>query len=374
MLSIRFSCLVSKANKKGESPVQLWVNCNGSRTMTYLDIHLKPSIFQQQIRSRRQNPVQQYCDSVRWRILDYYSSSVCDGKSLTSRDIIEFVKNNFKEKQYMLYTLLDDYLRTVQTRVEHEISDCTYIKYNLVVKRFKEAVANKPLKRLKQSDILAFKRHLQYTTKLSHNTLCNYLSKAKTIFTYAVDNNLIDNNPFRNITIRMEEQEINPLTNEELERIRTQSLPTERLIHARDCFVFAANTALAFSDMASIVPEDIREQDGVYYIKKRRIKTGVFYVIPLNNTAMEILRRYGFRLPLGSLQSYNLILKEIGKICGISKRLTSHLARHTAATLMLNAGISMEIVSKILGHSNLRMTAHYAKLMDKTILNTKIEF
>jgi site-specific recombinase XerD len=274
----------------------------------------------------------------------------------------------------MLYTLLDDYLRTVQTRVEHEISDCTYIKYNLVVKRFKEAVANKPLKRLKQSDILAFKRHLQYTTKLSHNTLCNYLSKAKTIFSYAVDNNLIDNNPFRNITIRMEEQEINPLTNEELERIRTQSLPTERLIHARDCFVFAANTALAFSDMASIVPEDIREQDGVYYIKKRRIKTGIFYVIPLNNTAMEILRRYGFRLPLGSLQSYNLILKEIGKICGISKRLTSHLARHTAATLMLNAGISMEVVSKILGHSNLRMTAHYAKLMDKTILNTKIEF
>jgi cell division protein FtsW len=67
-------------------------------------------------------------------------------------------------------------------------------------------------------------------------------------------------------------------------------------------------------------------------------------------------------------------LKEIGKICGISKRLTSHLARHTAATLMLNAGISMEVVSKILGHSNLRMTAHYAKLMDKTILNTKIEF
>ncbi len=131
---------------------------------------------------------------------------------------------------------------------------------------------------------------------------------------------------------------------------------------------------MAYADLASIGSNDIREQDGIYYIKKNRVKTGIEYVIPLDDVALEILQRYDYKLPVLSNQRYNAYLKEIADICGINKRLTSHLARHTAATLMLNAGISMDVVAKILGHSNTAMTAHYAKMMDKTIILTKIEF
>jgi integrase len=142
----------------------------------------------------------------------------------------------------------------------------------------------------------------------------------------------------------------------------------------RDLFVFAANTALSYCDLSSLRREDIQIDGEVMYLKKKRGKTGVTYILPLNDTAINLLRKYDYELPVISNQRYNSYLKEIADICGIRKTLTTHLARHTAATLMLNAGIAIEVVSKILGHSNTKMTQHYAKLLDKTVINTKIEF
>ena len=101
------------------------------------------------------------------------------------------------------------------------------------------------------------------------------------------------------------------------------------------------------------------------YLKKKRCKTGVTYILPLNDTAISLLRKYDFELPIITNQKYNAHLKEIADICGIKKTLTTHLARHTAATLMPNSGIAIEVVSKILGHSNTKMTQHYAKLLDR---------
>lgn len=374
MLSISFSCVKSKINKKGESPIQLWVNCNGKRATTYLELYSNPSTFRKSIQSKRQNSIQTYCNSVRERILDFYATSVCGGTTPSAKQIIDYVRNNYTVKQYMLYDLFEDFLRIEQGRVGYEVEETTLYKYRLVVNRLKEAIPNKPLKQVNNADILTFKNLLQTKIKLGHNTLCAYMTRAKSIFIYALDNNLIEQNPFKNIRIRKEEVEITPLTKEELEIIRQHNFNIPRLDQVRDCFVFAANTAMAYADLASVDRKDIREQDGIYYIKKNRVKTGVEYVIPLNDTALDILRKYDYKLPVLTNQKYNAYLKEIADLCGINKRLTTHLARHTAATLMLNAGISMDVVAKILGHSNTTMTAHYAKMMDRTIILTKIEF
>jgi integrase len=311
---------------------------------------------------------------VRERILDFYATSVCGGTTPSAKQIIDYVRNNYTVKQYMLYDLFEDFLRIEQGRVGYEVEETTLYKYRLVVNRLKEAIPDKPLKQVNNADILTFKNLLQTKVKLGHNTLCAYMTRAKSIFIYALDNNLIEQNPLKNIRIRKEEVEITPLTKEELEIIRQHNFNIPRLEQVRDCFVFAANTAMAYADLASVDKKDIREQDGVYYIKKNRVKTGVEYVIPLNDTALEILRKYDYKLPVLTNQKYNAYLKEIADLCGINKRLTTHLARHTAATLMLNAGISMDVVAKILGHSNTTMTAHYAKMMDRTIILTKIEF
>lgn len=374
MLSISFACIKSRKNKAGQSPIQVWVNVDGKRATTLLDIKSEPNQFQKSLKSKQPNPIQQYCNSVRSKITDYYANAVCSGTMPTPKQIIEFVKNGFAVKQYMLYDLFADFLRLEKCKIGHDIDQTTYDKYCLVVDKFKKAVTNKPITQLTNADILDFKYYLLNVAKLGNNTLCGYMTKAKTIFNYAVDNDLISSNPFRKLKIKKEEVEITPLSKDELNAIRQKDFRIKRLNQVRDCFVFASYTAMAYSDLANISRDDIREQSGVHYIQKQRVKTGVQYTIPLNDIALDILKRYDYQLPVLTNQRYNSYLKEIADICGIEKNLTSHLARHTAATLMLNSGISIDIVAKILGHRNTQMTAHYAKMLDKTIILTKIEF
>lgn len=71
----------------------------------------------------------------------------------------------------------------------------------------------------------------------------------------------------------------------------------------------------------------------------------------------------------GTLQSkMNAYLKELADICGIKKTLTTHTARHTFATFALANGVSIESVAKMLGHTNVQMTRHYARVLDRTVI------
>jgi len=64
----------------------------------------------------------------------------------------------------------------------------------------------------------------------------------------------------------------------------------------------------------------------------------------------------------------NAYLKEIADVCGIKKKLTFHLARHTfATTVTLSNGVPIESVSKMLGHASLRTTQIYAKVIDQKL-------
>ena len=145
--------------------------------------------------------------------------------------------------------------------------------------------------------------------------------------------------------------------------------PIGRLDKVRDCFLFSCYTGLSFCDMATLSMDDIQTNGTVHYIKRNRAKTDVQYIIPLSDKAMSILVKYGFNLPVISNAKTNAYLKEIQTLAGIEKNLHFHLARHTALTLMLQNGIPIEIVSKIAGHTKIRQTQHYAKVMENTVLS-----
>ena len=123
--------------------------------------------------------------------------------------------------------------------------------------------------------------------------------------------------------------------------------------------------------MANLAKENfVTDSEGNEWIVKTRQKTHIQSTIPLLPVAKEILLKYQDQLPTLTNQKYNGYLKEIGDICGISKSLHSHLARHTFATILLNSGVDMVSVSKILGHANSKITEQvYAKMLPKTIMS-----
>jgi len=128
-------------------------------------------------------------------------------------------------------------------------------------------------------------------------------------------------------------------------------------------------------DVFKLKQEHIQKgNDGKRWIFTNRQKTKTRSVIPLLPTAVKIMERYATNkvcvnkenlLPVPSNQKMNEYLKEIADLCGIEKKLTSHIARHTfATTVTLLNGVPIESVSKLLGHTNIRTTQHYAKILD----------
>ena len=147
-------------------------------------------------------------------------------------------------------------------------------------------------------------------------------------------------------------------------------MPTECLEKVRDLFVFQTYTCLSYVDLRNFDFSKLVSINKMKVYIGNRGKTGEQFTIPMLKPAMEILAKYGNALPIISNVKYNEYLKVVAQATGIDKPISTHWARHTGATLLLNEGIDMRIVSKICGHSSTRITEMiYAKLLDETVVN-----
>ena len=156
---------------------------------------------------------------------------------------------------------------------------------------------------------------------------------------------------------------------EEFHKLRTAKMPDERLERIRDLFVFHAYTCMSYHDLKSFDPKKMKEVDGTKVYFGQRGKTKIEFTVPILSPAVAILEKYNGKLPIISNVKYNAYLKEVVYYSGIKKSVTTHWARHTGATLLLNAGVPIEVVSKVCGHSSIKMTERiYAKLLPKTVV------
>jgi len=145
-----------------------------------------------------------------------------------------------------------------------------------------------------------------------------------------------------------------------------------------DLFVFSCYTGLAYIDVMRLTSQNLSIGiDGEYWLFTERKKTGEKVRIPLLPQALSILEKYknspaclnsGSLLPKLSNQKLNSYLKEVANTSGIDKNLTFHLARHTfATTVTLTNGVPIETVSKLLGHSSIKTTQIYAKVLERKV-------
>lgn len=228
------------------------------------------------------------------------------------------------------------------------------------------------LRELNIGFIQAFHTFLRTDKGMAQNSSTKHLKLLKKIINVAVANSYMTFNPFMTYKVEREPVEIDFLDEEELRRIINFDTPLPRLERAKDMFLFGCFTGLSYIDIKTLALEHFeRDGAGRIWIKKRRVKTGVLSRIPLLPIAKMILDKYrgGEKLlPIQDPADVNKYLKDIAILCNINKRITFHTSRHTfASTVTLANNISLEVVSKMLGHTNTRMTTHYAKLVDKCI-------
>lgn len=228
------------------------------------------------------------------------------------------------------------------------------------------------LRELNLNFIQSFHTFLKIDKGMKQNSATKYLKQLKKIINIAVANSYMTFNPFATYKIEREPVEIDFLDEEELRRIINFDTPIPRLEKAKDMFLFGCFTGLSYIDIKTLALEHFEKDSvGRIWIKKRREKTGILARIPLLPIAKLILDKYRGNerlLPIQDPADINKYLKDIAILCNINKRICFHTSRHTfASTVTLANNISIEVVSKMLGHTNTRMTSHYAKLIDESI-------
>lgn len=277
-----------------------------------------------------------------------------------------------------LCQIFDEYLAGQSDAVGISISTDTFYNYSRTLVLLKEYMRQKfdradiALQELNYSFIEGFNTFLRKEYSQRKNTAVKYLRCLKRVVNIAIANRHLKFDPFLNFKVQREVVDKVFLTEEELRRIINKDFAIKRLERVRDIFIFSCFTGLSYSDVKTLDRSHFEtDEAGRMWIKKHRVKTGVLFRVPLLPIPKLILEKYkgGAKLlPVIDLSSTDAYLKEIADLCGIDKRISFHVARFTfATTVTITNRISLEVVSKMMGHTNTRMTSHYAKIVDKYI-------
>lgn len=246
-------------------------------------------------------------------------------------------------------------------------------RYNRFMKFFIQWGCIKSFDDIKDSNIIAFDKYLISKGMKPYSKWNNYHRFLNSFILDAIDEGYITRNPYKWINIEKEKniksigKHLTPL---EFKRLKNTPMPTESLTRVKDVFIFQTYTCLSYTDLSKFNSDLVQEINGIKVYTGKRQKTHQEFTIPLLTPALEILHKYNNNLPIISNVKYNEYLKIVAQAASIDKPLSSHWARHTGATLLLNEGVDMRIVSKICGHSSIRITEQiYAKLLDETVID-----
>ena len=382
--SILFFIRESKARKSGKAPIELMITVNGERcplsTGKQVPID-KWDKTKQQVKGKDEEAqsLNNYLKAIKAKLYQKEAELLDRGFIITAellRDAYFDKVESLKEKT--LFEVFEEHNREQEKLVGNGVSKATYWISVYTVKLLKEFVQQKYkredlyLRELNLNFIQSFHTFLRIDKGMAQNSSTKHLKLLKKIVNLAVANSYMATNPFITYKIEREPVEIDFLDEEELRKIINFDTPLPRLERAKDMFLFGCFTGLSYIDIKTLAPEHFeKDNTGRIWIKKRRVKTGVLSRIPLLPIAKLILDKYkgGEKLlPIQDPADINKYLKDIAILCDIKKRITFHTSRHTfASTVTLANNISLEVVSKMLGHTNTRMTNHYAKLIDKCI-------
>ena len=288
-------------------------------------------------------------------------------KQKTLLDVFEYHNAKFKEKALIGKVSIKSWERL-------EIAKNKVIAF--MAKELK--CKDKNIVDLKMAFVTEYEHFLTVHQKMQSNTVMKYIKILKQILNFAVALDWIPSNPFGQFKCTYKNPDRIVLTQDEIDVIYLKQMPNIRLEEIRDVFLFSCYTGYAFSDVELLSSDSIvKGIDGEIWIHANRVKTDVRENVMLLDIPLKIIEKYkdndfcktkGRLLPVISNQKYNAYLKEIATICNINKLLTTHIARHTfATTITLANGVSLESVSAMLGHSSIKTTQIYAKVVQSKL-------
>lgn len=387
--SLLFYIRRTKLNKEAEAPIFMRVTVNGQRADASVKRFIAPRLWNTAKGKAVENgrgcrELNLYLDAVSANVLRAWQHMELEGADISARTVLDRYLGKDRPVRHTLIEVFMEHNEKQKKLAGIDVAPATAVRYEtcrkLIEQFLRQAYRRDDiyLDELSRQFVEDYEFFLKTERRCSHNTTIQYLKNLKKITRIALLKGWLQSDPFVEIRFHKEQVERDFLEKVELKKLLDKKIVIPRLAQIRDVFAFCCLTGLAFSDVKQLRPEHIAiDINGLRWIRKPRQKTGSMCNIPLMDAAQEILTQYGDNaycqthgvlLPVCSNQKMNSYLKELADICGISKHLSTHTARHTFATLTLASGATIENVAKMLGHSDTKMTRHYARILDSSIL------
>lgn len=398
MLKVIFYIKSQKANKNGEAPIfarvsyktdetamstgksirlDRWEETNKLRNVLKLE---KEKIIKQALDNfqlsveKKFNELFKFDTEVSLAYLKKELSGKTQGKSkaqtITILEVVERHNKNFKKKvdagdraaaSFQKYERAKDLLKAFMEK-QYGLSDMDATEINGAFVHNLE-------------EYLRYESNFKGRAGIKNNSVVKYIKIYKTACTYCIKLDLLEKNPFNAFQGRLSIKDAVFLTQEELDRIENKKITVDRLARVRDIFLFSCYTGYAPVDASNLTHENIfRGNEGEMWLITNRAKTAIRANVPVLPAAAIIINKYSGQqeglIPKISNQKMNAYLKEIADICKIDKHLTWYVARHTfATTVTLGNGVRIENVSAMMGHTNIKQTQHYAKVLDQNVMD-----
>lgn len=378
--------------KSGQAPLYCKITIDGARAQFSTPHKVNPKFWDKKsMRLTGANALHRvinaYIDQVRSDLNNHFLKVAVSNKLISAKELKALYLGIEIEqpKKKTLCDAFDYHIAKQEEKFKAKlIHKNTWLRYKVTKSKAIDFMKRRyhlddmPLDELKYSFITEFEHYLITKDKLSPNTAHKNLIHLKKVLKVAVLLEWVTASPFTPFQCSYRNPERVFLTQDEVDRIKNKEFTIERLEKVRDVFLFQCYTGFAYADISEFDRNAVSIGiDGEYWISTYRKKTGNRESVPILPVAMGIIEKYqnnedciekNCLLPVNTNERYNSYLKEIADLCGITKKITTHVARHTfATTITLSNGVPIETVSRMLGHSKLATTQIYAKVLDRKV-------
>jgi site-specific recombinase XerD len=377
-----------KNYQSGDMPIYLRITVDGQRAEVAVSRKFDPSRWDTHLgravgTKADAKALNSYLEGIQGKLHELHRQMTEADANTTA----ETLKNRFigkVEKTRTLVAVFEDHNQKMRSLVGQEFEKSTLQRYETALMHTKDFmqwqhnVADIPITKINFAFLNDFEYYLRSVRKCANNSAIKYIKNLGKIVRICLGNGWLTVDPYLNYKPKTKAVHRDVLTKEELDRLIKKKFDIERLRVVRDVFVFCCYTGLAYVDVHKLKRSElVKGIDGDLWIYTSRKKTDTLSRIPVLPAALSVIESYNDHpqciaedslLPVMSNQKMNAYLKEIADLCKINKLLTFHIARHTfATTVTLNNGVPIESVAKMMGHTSIKTTQIYAKVMDHKI-------
>jgi integrase/recombinase XerD len=383
--NILFVQAKNRTNKKNQSPLYCRITLNGLRKQFSTGVHIE-SIYwnsKKQLVLKTHKTASLYnslLDNIKSKINNACGVLTLEDNVFTIEDILhKYLGKEIKKKENIL-SYYKQYLLKIKKIVGLGFKESTYNKFVYVGNhleaflKWKFRKTDFPIEELSLQFLDDFDYFLKTEKKQSQITINKTIQRLRTPIKQAISEGYLDRDPFILYKTKTVRKTVIFLSTEELKIFEETVFQQKRLCTIQDLFIFCSYTGLAYNEMSNLESKHIIIGfDDMNWIQMKREKTQREISIPILPKAQIIIDKYSKNnaliFPPISNQKFNSYLKEIADISGINKRLTHHVARKAfASTVLLYNDVPMEIVSELLGHSNMTITQEsYGKVVQKKV-------